>query len=235
MKDRYARYDPVETREEYDRFYESGDFKQFPRAEGAFVRALARKFKLARGSTAVDVGCGTGKYASYLAGAGLEATGVDLSPQAIRVARERFPECSFEVGDAEKLPFEDASFDVVFSSGLSLLNEPDLSVLRPLMEHMVAKVRPGGHVILVKTTGLTGRRSKKNTRMDHDLAALRSLLELPDVEVLHASATYPQAFQVLGRLAFGRPITVLSKLVSRATGVPTRACIVGRRTTPQPG
>ncbi len=231
MGSRYQRYDAEKTREQYDEFYQGGDFRQFPRAEQAFVKALVRRFGFEAGSKALDVGCGTGKYASYLAAAGLEATGVDLSAQAIKVAAQRFPNCTFQVADAEQLPFDDGAFDVVFSSGLSLLNEPDLSALEPLMRHMVAKARPGGHVVIVKTTGLTGRQSKKNTRMDHTLDGMRWLLEVPGCEVIHVSATYPQAFQVLGRGGFGAPITGVSRLVSRVSGIPVRACVVARRTS----
>ncbi len=229
MAARYRNYDAAKSQAEYDEFYASGDFRQFPRAESAFVRALVRRYDLAAGASALDVGCGTGKYAGYLAKSDLNATGIDLSPQAIRVARERFPECTFDVGNAEQLPVPEGSFDLVFSSGLSLLNEPDLSVLRPLMEHMVSRAKPGGLIVLVKTTGLTGRQAKKNTRLDHTLGALRGLLELPGVEVLDAGATYPQAFQILGRLAFRRPISAVSKLVTRVTGVPVRACVIARR------
>src|SRR5208283_708706 len=37
---------------------------------------------------AVDLGCGTGNYAIYLAGLGFDVTGVDSSPAAIRIAQE---------------------------------------------------------------------------------------------------------------------------------------------------
>jgi methylase of polypeptide subunit release factors len=37
---------------------------------------------------AIDLGCGAGNYATYLAGRGFEITGIDNSPTAIRIARE---------------------------------------------------------------------------------------------------------------------------------------------------
>jgi SAM-dependent methyltransferase len=52
---------------------------------------------------AIDLGCGTGHYAIYLASRGFEVTGVDISPSAIRIARENAAKqdvrCTFLVAD----------------------------------------------------------------------------------------------------------------------------------------
>lgn len=64
----------------------------------------------------LDVGCGRGGTAALLAETfGADATGVDLSAEAIAFCRRthRHPRTRFEVGDAEHLPFGDASFDAV--------------------------------------------------------------------------------------------------------------------------
>src|SRR5438309_1577834 len=45
-----------------------------------------------------DVGCGPGHVTAYLSGLGLRPVGVDLSPEMIRVARERYPSIEFSVG-----------------------------------------------------------------------------------------------------------------------------------------
>ena len=47
----------------------------------------------------VDVGCGTGVHAAFLAGAGFAVTGIDESEQMLAVARERAPEVHFEQAD----------------------------------------------------------------------------------------------------------------------------------------
>jgi SAM-dependent methyltransferase len=54
---------------------------------------------LAGRRTIVDIGCGTGRHAAYLAAASFAVTGVDASPQMIEVARSRMPDVRFEVGD----------------------------------------------------------------------------------------------------------------------------------------
>ena len=65
------------------------------------------------GTRVLDIGCGPGDFTSDFSDSGALVTGVDFAPEMIRVARERFPEVRFEVADAESLPFDDGSFDVV--------------------------------------------------------------------------------------------------------------------------
>ena len=66
------------------------------------------------GLRTLDVGCGRGGTVALLAERfGAKAAGVDLAPEAIAFCRRTHPRGSFEVGDAEHLPFADGSFDVV--------------------------------------------------------------------------------------------------------------------------
>ncbi len=57
----------------------------------------------ADGGPVVEVGCGPGHITAYLADAGADATGIDLSPGMIEQARSRFPEGTYEVGDLRRL------------------------------------------------------------------------------------------------------------------------------------
>jgi uncharacterized protein YceH (UPF0502 family) len=57
----------------------------------------------ADGGPVVEVGCGPGHVTAYLAAAGADATGLDLSPGMVAEARRRFPEGSYEVGDLRRL------------------------------------------------------------------------------------------------------------------------------------
>jgi ubiquinone/menaquinone biosynthesis C-methylase UbiE len=65
-----------------------------------------------------DLGCGSGVFTSLLAKAGFTATGVDLSPRMIELARKLHPGSTFLEGDVESLPFEDETFDDVLLSGI---------------------------------------------------------------------------------------------------------------------
>jgi uncharacterized protein YceH (UPF0502 family) len=57
----------------------------------------------ADGGPVVEVGCGPGHVTAYLAEAGADATGIDLSPQMIQEARRRFPHGVYQVGDLRQL------------------------------------------------------------------------------------------------------------------------------------
>ena len=67
----------------------------------------------------VDLGCGAGNYAIYLAGLGFEVTGIDSSPTAIRIAGEHAEKqgarCRFIVADLLKeLPEVTGTFDFAY-------------------------------------------------------------------------------------------------------------------------
>lgn len=75
------------------------------------------------GSTALDIGCGDGKFTRFLARSGARATGIDVNPRALLRAREKACDENLDIawieGRAEDLPFADRSFDVVvFSNSL---------------------------------------------------------------------------------------------------------------------
>jgi uncharacterized protein len=57
----------------------------------------------AAGGAVVEVGSGPGHVTAYLAEAGADATGIDLSPGMVEEARRRFPDGSYEVGDLRRL------------------------------------------------------------------------------------------------------------------------------------
>jgi SAM-dependent methyltransferase len=71
------------------------------------------------GRELLEVGCGRGGGADYVARKldPRRVVAIDLSPRAVALCRRRFahPRLSFEVGDAERLPFAAASFDVVLN------------------------------------------------------------------------------------------------------------------------
>ena len=70
------------------------------------------------GAKIADLGCGSGIFTQALADLGFSVTGVDLSPGLIDVARQRFPDVEFLVGDVENLPFDDGAFDGILLSGI---------------------------------------------------------------------------------------------------------------------
>jgi SAM-dependent methyltransferase len=80
------------------------------------------------GRTVIDVGTGTGRAALGLARRGAHVTGVDASPEMLRVAKARAAgaglDAVFEVGDAHRLPYSDRSFHAAVSLRV-LMHAPD--------------------------------------------------------------------------------------------------------------
>ena len=69
------------------------------------------------GHTVIDVACGTGALiAEASKKAEIQAFGIDISEQMIKVAEESYQGISFRVASAVPLPFEDASADVIMVS-----------------------------------------------------------------------------------------------------------------------
>jgi len=64
----------------------------------------------------LDVAAGPGNLAAAAAARGAHATGLDLSPRMLDVARGLHPIVAFREGDAEHLPFDDGDFDAIVSA-----------------------------------------------------------------------------------------------------------------------
>ena len=81
------------------------------------------------GTRVLDVASGPGFIAGAAAARGADAVGLDFSSAMIAEARRRHPALTFREGDAEALPFADASFDaVVMNFGLLHLARPDAAL-----------------------------------------------------------------------------------------------------------
>lgn len=89
-----------------------------------------------------DMGCGPGHVAAFLASAGAQAEGVDLSPGMVEQARQRFPSIPFRQGDMRSPDLADASLGGIaaFYSIIHLAPE-DLS---PTFAAWHRALRPGG-------------------------------------------------------------------------------------------
>jgi ubiquinone/menaquinone biosynthesis C-methylase UbiE len=61
----------------------------------------------------LDIGSGDGSFAKIAVEAGANVTGIDPNPEAVLKAKIQVPQAKFAIGTAEKLPYGDASFDIV--------------------------------------------------------------------------------------------------------------------------
>lgn len=106
-------------RRRFQPIWTAGDYDRFSRHMEGSARGVYGRIHVAPGARLLDVGCGSGQLALMAARDGLDLTSVDIAENSVARARARaniegLP-ASFEQADAEALPFDDASFDVVVS------------------------------------------------------------------------------------------------------------------------
>jgi len=101
----------------------------FAGATALFVEPLLEAAEVKLGTRLLDVACGPGVAAAQAAARGARVEGVDFSPEMIGEARGRHPAIAFETGDAEALPFPDASFDAVVANfGIHHVERPERAI-----------------------------------------------------------------------------------------------------------
>jgi len=97
----------------------AGDFGKVARTATRHAEAFVDRLNIPAGARVLDVACGTGNVAIPVARSGAQVTGVDFAPNLLEQARARAAaeglDITFDEGDAEQLPYADASFDAVVS------------------------------------------------------------------------------------------------------------------------
>jgi len=137
--------------------WSAGDFDAIAERIWGVGDDLVGRVGVGEGDAVLDVACGTGNAAIPAAVAGAAVTGLDITPELFEDARRRATEAGVEIdwveGDAEELPFDDASFDVVLST-FGCMFAPNQSaaaveiarVLRPGGRMGIAAWRPEGAI-----------------------------------------------------------------------------------------
>ena len=141
-----ATYDAVATAYA-DRLGDELDRKPFDRW------LLDRVAGLADGSPVVDVGTGPGHVAAYLAAAGADASGVDLSPGMVEEARTRFPGLTFSVGNLTSLLRPPAASGWGAITAWYALVHLAGSELSPAVASLARVLVPGGWLALALHAG----------------------------------------------------------------------------------
>jgi len=130
----------------------AGDYDRFSRYMEGSAREFYERLTVAPGSQLLDVACGSGQLALMAAKDGIRVTGVDIAGNLVERARTRANaeglNVRFEEADAESLPFDDASFDVVVSLiGAMFAPRPQL-----VAQEMLRICVPGGTVAMANWT-----------------------------------------------------------------------------------
>ena len=91
-----------------------------------FIPYLIDIAQIVPGMSVLDVACGPGYVSDAVGKIGAIPMGIDFSGKMVAIARSMFPEVTFREGDAQELPFTDASFDrVLMNFGLLHLSQPE--------------------------------------------------------------------------------------------------------------
>ncbi len=133
-----------------------------------------------QGLSLLDVGCGTGTTAQFLAPRVQKLHGVDISEDMLARAERNVPKATFSWYDGEKLPFDDETFDVAVA--ICVLHHVPSSKRFKVLSEMARVTRSGGIVAVFEhnpSNPLT-RRAVSTCELDHDavLLSTRETLEL---------------------------------------------------------
>jgi SAM-dependent methyltransferase len=99
-------------------------------------------------ATALDVGCGEGRFCRALRRRGIAAIGIDPTAALLDEARRRDPGGDYHPGQAESLAFADGAFDLV----VSYLTLIDIVDFRAALGEMVRVLKPGGSLLIANLT-----------------------------------------------------------------------------------
>lgn len=142
--------------------WEAGDYATFAQPMEAGAIEFFDRLGLPAGTRLLDIGCGAGQLTIPAARCGIHVTGLDLAQNLVDHANARAKaeglDLDIRQGDAEAIPFPDASFDAVMSFiGSMFAPRPDL-----VASEMARVCRPGGQMIMGNwtPTGFVGQMFK---------------------------------------------------------------------------
>jgi SAM-dependent methyltransferase len=144
----------------------AGDFGQIARLNSREAETFVARINLKPGMKVLDVACGTGNQSIPAARTGAQVIGLDIAPNLLEQARQRAEQENLKIefieGDAEKLPYPAAQFDVVLSMfGAMFAPRPEVAA-----SELKRVCRPGGLIAMGNWTpeGFVGQMFKITAR-----------------------------------------------------------------------
>ncbi|HSI88630.1 MAG TPA: class I SAM-dependent methyltransferase, partial [Pyrinomonadaceae bacterium] len=146
--------------------WEAGDFSKVAQHIEQAAREFVGGLEIKPGMKVLDVACGSGNLALLAAERGAEVTGIDIAENLVNTAKRRAAktglEIKFEQGDAESMPYEDNTFDLVMSMfGAMFCPRPEVTA-----SELIRVCQPGGTIAMANwtPTGFTGQMFKLSTK-----------------------------------------------------------------------
>ncbi len=167
----------------WDSIYKQyGSWLQEPHEDMASVVSLFQQ----RGVKKVlDLGCGAGRHVVYLAGHGIEMSGLDSSDEAIKMNREALEKMNLNAelvvaSMYKKLPYPDKSFDAIVCT--KALNHNTIDKIHGAIKEMERVLRPGGVIFIVVTKSRKILHNKRQER-GAEIIAERTLIPKTGKEI----------------------------------------------------
>lgn len=151
--------DLAELKQQQKVMWAMGDYPSIAERIATAGTTAVDAAQVSDGDLVLDVACGSGNATIPAAKTGAKVTGLDLTPELLEAGRANAAEAGVEIewveGDAEQLPFDDASFDAVISVFGSMF-APDH---RKAAEEIARVLKPGGRIAVCAWTpdGSIGR------------------------------------------------------------------------------
>lgn len=150
---------------------------------------LIARVDFAPGDRLLDLACGTGIVARLATRSGVMATGGDINPGMLAVAKERSAglNATFQLADALDLPFEDESFDaIICQQGLQFFPDKPAAV-----SECLRVLKPGGRAVFCTARGL-----EENPLMQAQVAAFSRYFGEEATQAIRAVCGFPDAEKV---------------------------------------
>ena len=145
----------------------AGDFAQIANFTALEAENFVGRLGIQAGAKVLDVACGTGNTAIPAAKTGASVTGVDIAANLLDQARKRAASeqltIRFEEGDAEELPYDDRTFDVVLTMfGAMFAPRPER-----VAAELIRVCKPGGLIAMANWTpqGFVGKSFQLTAKM----------------------------------------------------------------------
>ncbi|MEL6110540.1 MAG: class I SAM-dependent methyltransferase [Planctomycetota bacterium] len=132
--------------------WNAGDYATFATFMEPGAEEILLSWEIEAGQRMLDVACGTGQICIPASRKGVAVTGIDFATRSIEAARSRGEReqlgVTFDVGDAEAMPYEDGSFDVV----TSMVGAMFAPRAEQVASEMLRVCRSGGRIRMVNWT-----------------------------------------------------------------------------------
>jgi len=159
-----------EVKDSIGMFSESYDYFTFAKYE-----LLKESFITNESLDILDVGCGVGNLHTYFEQDKIKVHGIDISGKSIQVAQEGIPTNHYLQYDGKKIPFEDDSFDLVFT--VCVVHHVPPKEWRNFLSEMKRVTKKGGHVCIIEHNPLNPLtlRAVNNCEFDADAVLLNHI------------------------------------------------------------